>query len=93
MWNREKLDPEDRIKLETWPEVVRLLRQYRELAFLPMYQPRVGLLFGVPKDFAERCDHKRKMIAHFENKLADKWKAALGEHWESEFDPDDDWWT
>jgi hypothetical protein len=89
VWNREHLDPEDRIKLETWYEVAHLLRQYRELAFLLMYQPRVGILFGVPKDFAERRDHKREMIAHYENKLVAKWKAALGEYWESEFNPDD----
>ena len=36
--NRQTLEPEDRIKLETWYHLTRLLDDYHMLVFDPLYQ-------------------------------------------------------
>jgi len=64
------------------------LRQYRDLAFHPMYQPQVSMFFGISKAFKEVIDHKKKMLVGFDKKLESKWEKALGPDWQKQLDPD-----
>jgi hypothetical protein len=88
--SRDGPDADDKAKMETWYEVMRLLRHYRDAVYLPEYQLPTGLVF--PSDLKaarERRERKLATIQGFEKKLEAKWQAALGSHWQTILDPGD----
>jgi hypothetical protein len=87
---KDALDPEDRIKIETWSLVMQLVRHYRDVAHLPEYQLPTGLV--LPSDLRsarERRGAKLASIGRCEKRVEAKWEAALGTHWQSILDPND----
>jgi hypothetical protein len=86
----DALDPEDRIKIETWSLVMRLLRHYRDVTYWPEYQLPTGLV--LPSDLRnarERRVEKLAKIGRYEKELEAKWEAGLGNYWQSILDPND----
>jgi hypothetical protein len=84
------LDADDKIKIDTWHEVMRLLRHYRDIVYLPEYQLPTGLV--LPSDLRsakERRDGKLATLSHYEKKLEAKWAEAVGPYWQSILDPND----
>ena len=79
--------PEDRAKIDTWFDVIRLVQHYRDIAFDPLYQPPKGFAF-VSKDHTAVRDRKLARIREYEVRLAEKWKLALGPDWASSLEPD-----
>jgi hypothetical protein len=76
MSDREKLDPEDRVKLDTWFHVTTLLDDYHLLAFDPMYQ-RGLKLFASAQD-REMRENKLKALLGSRARLIAKWEKELG---------------
>jgi hypothetical protein len=87
---RDELDPDDRIKIETWSGVMQLLRHYRDAVHLPEYQLPTGLVFpGDLRNARDRRERKLATLAHYEKKLEVKWAEALGPNWQAILDPND----
>jgi hypothetical protein len=85
---RDDLDPEDRAKIETWRDVMTLLRHYRDLTFLPLYQLSTGLL-GSSREHKDMRERKIAQIVHYDKKLDAKWESVLGPNWRQVLDPED----
>lgn len=64
------LDPEDKIKLDTWYHLTTLLDDYHLLAFEPVYQ----------RD-RERREEKMRAVLVSRDRLVAKWQTALGPKW------------
>jgi len=77
--SRENPDPVDRIKIETWYHLTRLLDDYHLLAFDPMYQR--GLKLFASADDKEMREIKIRSILQSRERLVAKWEKALGPKW------------
>ena len=73
------MDDEDRIKIETWYTVIRLLDHYNDLTFDPMYQR--GLKWTASAHDKEVRALKIAVIDEVRSKLFARWEKALGPKW------------
>ena len=83
---REGLDDEDRVKLETWFQVISLLEHYRAVTFEPMY--RRGSRFLASAHEREMLTNKLEIIRKNHLKLHQLWEMSLGEHWRNALEQD-----
>jgi hypothetical protein len=87
---KDALDLDDRIKIETWSDVMQLLRRYRDAVYLPEYQLPTGLVLpGDLRNAKERRKRKLATLAQYEKKLGAKWAQAIGPDWQAILDPND----
>jgi hypothetical protein len=75
----DQIDPEDRVKLDTWYQLTNLLDEYHLLAFDPMYQRSPGL-FASARDKEVR-ENKLKAVLIGRERLVSRWEKALGPKW------------
>jgi hypothetical protein len=90
MTAKHSLDADDKIKIDTWYEVMRVLRHYRDIVYLPEYQLPTGLVLPIDlRNAKERRDRKLATLSHLEKELEAKWAEPVGPYWQSILDPND----
>lgn len=75
----DQIDPEDRIKIDTWYHLTNLLDEYHMLAFDPMYQRALGFFASAREK--EMRKNKLEALLTSRARLVSKWEAALGPKW------------
>ena len=82
----DQLDEEDRVKLDTWFQVMLLLEHYRAVTFEPMYT-RGRRLLASTEDRQGLAD-KLEIIRKRHLQLQERWKKALGPNWRDALEQD-----
>jgi hypothetical protein len=83
---KDQLDEEDRIKLDTWFQVMALLEHYRGVTFEPMYARGRRMLASA--EDKQILAAKLEIIRKRQVQLQERWEKALGPNWRDALEQD-----
>lgn len=84
---RHELSDEEKVKLETWAEAMRLLRLHLRM-YVNSPDPESSLIYRLTTSKWRRETNRvqRQEIAHAEQELFRRWAEALGKDWQERLD-------